>query len=110
MHRSCLSIWRNRTLRSFVFLFVVASPVLGCATGPTTSHVENEMSSLKTFLQDGTTQREAVIVKLGIPHATFEDGRILGYYLSATDELILVFDAQGRLARHRFIKYPRTQS
>jgi len=110
MRRACLSIWRNHTIRVLVLLTVVLSPVLGCATGPTNSRIENEMSSLKAFLQDGTTRREEVIVELGIPHATFEDGRIIGYYLSATDELILVFDAQGRLARHRFIKFPRTQS
>ncbi len=80
-----------------------------CASGPDLSAFESEVSALKTFLRDGATRRDEVLVRLGIPHATFEGNRIIGYYLNHRDELILVFDERGILERHSFLKFPTSQ-
>ncbi len=80
-----------------------------CASGPDTSVFDSEVSALKTFLRDGATRRDEVLVRLGIPHASFENNRIIGYYLSPRDELILIFDEHDILERHRFLKFPTSQ-
>ncbi len=80
-----------------------------CASGPDPSAFDSEVSALKTFLRDGATGRDEVLVRLGIPHATFEGNRIVGYYLSYRDELVLIFDERGVLERHRFLKFPVSQ-
>ena len=80
-----------------------------CASGPDSSALDGEISALKTFLQEGATRRDDVLVRLGVPHATFEDNRIIGYYLSHRDELILIFDERGVLERHSFLKFPVAQ-
>ncbi len=80
-----------------------------CASGPDPSVFESKVSALKTFLRDGATRRDEVLVRLGIPHATFEGNRIIGYYLSHRDELVLIFDERGVLERHRFLKFPVSQ-
>ncbi len=80
-----------------------------CTTGPDSSALDSEISALKTFLQEGETRRDEVLVRLGIPHATFEDDRIIGYYLSHKDELILIFNERGVLERHSFLKFPVSQ-
>jgi hypothetical protein len=109
MFRTLSSLLRNGSWRGAAAVAAIALSVSACGSDPEKSRVQSEMSSLKSFLRDGATRRDEVIVRLGIPHATFENDRIIGYYLSARDELILVFDAQGRLARHRFLKFPKTQ-
>ena len=73
------------------------------------SAFENEVSALKTFLRDGATRRDEVLVRLGIPHSTFEGNRIIGYYLNSRNELILIFDRRGILEHHRFLKFPAAQ-
>ena len=80
-----------------------------CASGPDPSAFDSEVSALKTFLQEGATRRDEVLVRLGIPHATFEGNRIIGYYLSPREELVLIFDERGVLERHRFLKFPTSQ-
>lgn len=80
-----------------------------CTTGPDSSALDSEISALKTFLQEGETRRDEVLVRLGVPHATFEDDRIIGYYLSYRDELILIFDERGVLERRSFLKFPVSQ-
>lgn len=80
-----------------------------CASGPDSSALDSKISALKTFLQEGETRRDDVLVRLGVPHATFEDDRIIGYYLSHRDELILIFDERGVLERHSFLKFPASQ-
>jgi hypothetical protein len=44
------------------------------------------------FLVDGRTSREDVLLRLGIPSAEYEDGRIFAYVLRADDqdELVVV--------------------
>ncbi len=80
-----------------------------CAGGPDPAEFEAKVSALEAFLQDGVTRRDEVLVRLGIPHADFEDGRIIGYYLRNRDELIVVFDEHGILERHSFLKFPASQ-
>jgi len=81
-----------------------------------------------TFLQDGKTTREEVLVRLGAPSGRFEGDRILTFPLvadsqgewhvgslppaapgafrawpSGTGSLVLVFDVDGVLARHSLV-------
>lgn len=91
---------------SSCFLYACAS---GSGSDPDMSAVDTEVSALKTFLREGTTRRDEVLVRLGIPHASFENNRIIGYYLGPRDELILIFDERGILERHRFLKFPTSQ-
>ena len=82
------------------------------------------------FLQDGRSTREEVLLNLGTPSAHFEGDRILTYalwkssggtwirqgrglgtnpvgsppaYTQPTDNLVLVFDANGVLTRHNLV-------
>lgn len=66
--------------------------------------------------------REAILLKLGEPSASFEAGRILTYRIGEDEEqgffpmdrqvrwsnikysLVLVFDDQGRLTKHSLVK------
>ena len=96
-------------LRRIMFGLVLVSHLTACASSPDTSAFESKVSALKTFLRDGTTRRDEVLVRLGIPHATFEGNRIIGYYLGHKDELVLIFDERGVLERHRFLKFPSVQ-
>ena len=109
MFRTQSSLLRNGSWCRAALLGITVLLVSSCGTDPEKSRVRDEITSLESFLRDGATRRDEVIIRLGIPHATFENDRIVGYYLSARHELILVFDAQGRLARHRFLKFPTTQ-
>ena len=95
--------WRRMTVAAASF-FLIA-----CASGPDPAEFEAKVSALEAFLQDGVTRRDEVLARLGIPHADFEDGRIIGYYLRSRDELIVVFDERGILERHSFLKFPAPQ-
>lgn len=90
---------------SSLFLYACASGLDVSAVDSKVA-VEGEVSALKTFLRDGATRRDEVLVRLGIPHSTFEGNRIIGYYLSLREELILIFDEGGILRRHAFLKFP----
>ncbi len=102
--RAFSPLW-NR-LRRVTLVAASSCFLYACAGGPDLSAVESEVSALKTFLRDGATRRDEVLVRLGIPHSTFEGNRIIGYYLSHRDELVLIFDERGVLERHRFLKFP----
>lgn len=109
--RACSPLWARLcrmilVAASSCFLYACAS---GSGSDPDMSAVDTEVSALKTFLREGTTRRDEVLVRLGIPHASFENNRIIGYYLGPRDELILIFDERGILERHRFLKFPTSQ-
>ena len=95
--------WRRMTAVAAGFF------LSACAGGPDPAEFEAKVSALEAFLQDGVTRRDEVLARLGIPHADFEDGRIIGYYLRNRDELIVVFDEHGILERHSFLKFPASQ-
>ncbi len=95
--------WRRMTVAAAGFF------LSACASGPDPAEFEAKVSALEAFLQDGVTRRDEVLSRLGIPHADFEDGRIIGYYLASRDELIVVFDERGILERHSFLRFPAAQ-
>lgn len=72
------------------------------------------------YLVDGSTTREQALLRLGLPSRSFEGERILLFRLGWTEreglapvawhsaalagyDLVLVFDAQGVLARHALV-------
>jgi len=99
------------------------------ASGCTSTKFEGRQV-LPDSLADGQTTREDVLLTLGQPSARFEDGRILTYRLghnpgnngyqvfqrdpaipmgwstwsTADHSLVLVFDDEGVLRRHSFVK------
>jgi hypothetical protein len=103
---------RRRRRGAVALLVATGLAVSACATAPDTI----DESTALAFLQVGETRREAVILRLGIPSASFENDRILTYRLGAAKEggvksnwygpyhLILVFDEGGRLAEHRLLR------
>lgn len=99
--------------------------VSGCAT----SQPLKGRADLLTFLVDGKTARQEVVLQLGQPSARFEHERILtyrlgyepknsGYYVlerntsyegwptwkSANFSLVLIFDEAGVLDRHSLVR------
>lgn len=100
-----------RALASLCFALLLLG---GCAGNP------RGEPDLLGFLQDGSTRREDVYLRLGEPSAQYESGRILAfrlakdegglypvttpYWPSESYSLILVFDAQGLLSRHALVQ------
>jgi hypothetical protein len=111
-------------------LSLIAATACGCASHdsplPTSAQLEQNHLS---FVRDGVTTREAVMLQLGIPSAQFEGERIMTYRLffngqtveplpieTSSDDpryktwsqpaynLVLVFDATNRVQRHSLIK------
>lgn len=98
--------------------------VVGCATTKSTSGTPHPVwdKTLLEFLQDGVTDRQAVLTKLGRPSCCDTDnGKYVfypiagssrkGYYLAdavispdAAYSLVLVFDEQGVLKKHSLVK------
>jgi hypothetical protein len=109
-------------------LFVTT--VLGCATPQiqTADPLLLLKSELLAFIADGSTTREEVLLRLGIPSSQFEGEKILLYQLRSGQDgkwhlvapeinahtglrqwregacsLVLVFDAAGVLRKHRLV-------
>ena len=102
----------------------------GCTTTPETMPPPEEvMTAELAFLQDGTISREDTLMRLGMPSATFEEGRILIYPLKLSEygewiippsrmhepfpirmweantySLVLLFNDEGILQRHRLVQ------
>lgn len=90
----------------------------GCVTLPP---IPGDKDLITTVTAVGTS-REAILLKLGEPSASFETGRILTYRIGEDEEqgyflmdrqvrwtnikysLVLVFDDQGRLTKHSLVK------
>jgi hypothetical protein len=115
----------------FAQFMAIAILIQGCATTPSVKPADPDLllsSGLLSFLQDGATSREVVVLKLGVPSAQLEGDRILMYqlrsdeqgtwYLTApewdtyaglrswkpgTCSLVLVFDEDGVLRRHSLV-------
>jgi hypothetical protein len=96
--------------------------VTGCMAPPLTkAELENGPLS---FIRDGSTTREEVILHLGPPSAEFEGNRILTYRIShdpaATAglsvsggeqyHLILVFDTRNVLTKHSLVPVGHTHT
>ena len=132
--KNALRIWRDKGLPGQALLvFLTLSLMLlatGCAT-PTLQPADPQLlfkSDLLSFIRDGVTTREDVVLKLGIPSAQIEGDKILMYQMRADDEgkwhliapswnavsglrawawgtcsLVLVFGEEGVLCRHSLV-------
>ena len=109
-------MWHLR-LAPAQFLFLVVVAISGCAAHTGGKH------DLLTFLTAGTTTRAEAILRLGEPSRSYEDSRILTYWLEEEDSgyvvlrpvapmavwervaysLVLVFDGQGVLQKHSLV-------
>ena len=113
---------------SALFLIIL---VIGCAT-PTLQPADPQLlfkSDMLSFIRDGVTTREEVVIKLGIPSAQIEGDKILMFQLQADKEgkwhlttpqwnattglrtwtegtcsLVLVFGEDGVLRKHSLVK------
>jgi len=101
------------------FVLCVLFVLAGCITLPPVTADKNLLS----FLVDGIS-RETVLMKLGEPSASFEQGRILTYRVGADAEkgyflldrqanigwentkysLVLVFNEKGLLIKHTLVQ------
>lgn len=102
--------------------------VLALACAPPTLRLGDSVflhTGRLSFLKDGQTTREDVLLRLGTPNAHFEGDRLLTYafwksskgvwirrgrspapgsaYTQPTDNLVLLFDARGILVRHSLV-------
>jgi hypothetical protein len=114
-----------------MFFLIVLLALAGCET-PQLEPLQDEDvlgAQLLSFLADGYTTRERVLLELGTPSAQFEGQRILTYQIRASTtgdvevfwprrseihpvmtnwqndifSLVLVFDDAGVLARHSVV-------
>ncbi|MDH5536038.1 MAG: hypothetical protein OEZ08_10780 [Betaproteobacteria bacterium] len=101
--------------RTFLLVALVAA-LAGCASTPPIGKKD-----LLTFLHDGKTTREDVMLHLAEPSAIFEGGRIITYRLDEDEggytiagartqgwcckySLVLSFDEKGVLRRHSLVR------
>ena len=81
--------------RHIVLLICIC--LIGCSSSPPpVQDMGQQLTQATTFIQDGQTTREQVLLKLGIPSRQFESGRILGWRVcSAGEGLVTVSDYPG---------------
>jgi hypothetical protein len=100
-------------LASIAVVGCLVAALQGCASTP------RGQSDLLSFLEPGSTTREAAIVRLGTPNLTYEGGRILTYWVNSDEgglytaplmvtdwpkySLVLVFRSDGLLERHALV-------
>lgn len=123
------SIKMNKTI-SAVLILLLAGLLTACATPRIQSAGAELLSTpLLSFIRDGVTTREEVLLKLGAPSADFEEHRILTYRLVPDREgtlhvlwprasttrsgftewapgvysLVLVFKGDGVLEKHSLV-------
>lgn len=107
--------------RSFCFGLGVLAALLGGCAGPEPIH--GARTDLLSFLKDGHTRREEVIMTLGQPSGSFEKERILtyrvgfdsaqGYYIVSPKDmrpwggvrysLVLIFEENGLLRAQKLV-------
>lgn len=115
-------------MRNELFFAVLGLAAVGCEDVAKPDATQARVEEFFAFVQDGRTTREEALLKFGVPARQFEGGRILTWRLrvdppgtvgplgssaAATDpryatwppgthgyDLVLVFDAQGRVERH----------
>lgn len=107
---------KTSRLKIAAFVLSALCMLYGCATLPPVPADKN----LLTFAAPGTS-REAVLLKLGEPSASFEQGKILTYRIGEDNDqgyflldrqiywartkysLVLVFDEKGVLTKHALV-------
>jgi hypothetical protein len=110
----------GRRARPLPALAAIAVGILAACTTPP---IPGARPDLLAFLTDGRTTRETVILTLGQPSGSFEQERILtyrgghdqnqGYYIVSPSQLmpwqnahyslVLVFDGDGVLQKHKMV-------
>jgi len=125
-------IYRRRPLPSMsrgfrcpvcVLLLIATVPFFGGTGCESPRNYAGARSDLLAFLQNGVTTRADAVLQLGTPTATLEQEKIItfrigqdpkqGYYVvsprqaspwqSVRYSLVLVFNAEGVLQRHRLV-------
>ncbi len=108
---------KTRCVKIAAFALWVMFVFGGCATVPPVPADKNLLNDVVT----PGTSREAILLKLGEPSASFESGRILTYRIGKDDDkgyflmdrlvrwtntkysLVLVFDDKGILTKHTMV-------
>lgn len=129
LHVTCPASSIIKVFRLCVIMLFVTT-VLGCATPQiqTADPLLLLKSELLAFIADGSTTREEVLLRLGIPSSQFEGEKILLYQLRSgqdgkwhlvapeinahtglrqwregTGSLVLIFNAAGVLRKHSLV-------
>jgi hypothetical protein len=84
-------------LKSHIAVFAVFLGLAGCySPAPPKSDMGPALTQATTFIENGKTTREQVLLKFGIPSRQFESGRILAWRVRTGDEgLVTVSDYPG---------------
>src|SRR5213075_150026 len=70
--------------------------LVGCSSAPPLQDMGPPLTQATTFIQDGQTTREQVLLQVGIPSRQFEAGRILAWRVgTAGQNLVTVSDYPG---------------
>lgn len=115
-----MSAARGRVIVRWVLFIVLIGILAGCGT---TNVIQGASPVLLEFLADGHTTRETVVLSLGQPSASFDQDSILTYRIGEHEiqgmypmtpqvlkpwdqvrySLVLVFDSEGVLQKHRLV-------
>ena len=82
---------------SHIFLLATFLTLAGCCSQtPSRPDMAGPLTHATTFIQDGQSTREQVLLKLGIPSRQFEAGRILAWRVRTEGaDLLTVSDYPG---------------
>ena len=121
-------IFERRSLNIFVVILTFGLfSLAGCESPPKRQLYGLSAEERFGFLVDGETSREEILLRMGNPSASYEDGRLFTYQIVPTSDggwrvqppgvdasmmrtwadyscsLVLVFDENGLLARHKLV-------
>ena len=104
------------SIKLTVLVSLLVAPIIGC-WGTVQIFDPLYTSKYAGFLHDGNTTKEEVIDRLGPAHSIYENGKVLIYNVYLKDgrmtmegnykchALVLLFDEDNVLKKHRLIKY-----
>lgn len=108
----------GRISSSFLMSLIILPAIAGCQT--VTAVDPATITGGEGFIVDGRTRRQEVLERLGEEQMSFENRAILIYHVHMTadgridlqrdaripcDAYVLVFDSDGVLVRHSYIKH-----
>lgn len=103
-------------IKLIVFASLLVAPIIGC-WGTVRNFDKLSTSKYEGFIHDGNTTKKEIIDRLGPAHSIYENGKILIYNVYLKDgrmtlegnykchALVLLFDENNVLKRHRLIRY-----
>jgi hypothetical protein len=117
---ACGKAWCCKARVAAAFLGILLAALQGCVNRPPPSSLLWGKGAIRasdaTFLKDGETTREEVLLRFGGPDMAFDDGnvllyawgeavaivplKVLNYTVPAVNTLVMEFDGEGRLRRH----------